>query len=439
MLSVETVWERVLENLSVTMNPTSFANWIQVLTPVTLDADGLLLSTESEAVYKTVDLLYISVIHEAIAASSGEDIPVRLHLGAVNSAGEIEKPQTAPMLNPKYTFDTFVVGESNQFAHAAALAVADSTSVRYNPLFLYGGVGLGKTHLMHAIGNEIYRKHPDMRILYVSSETFTNELIQTLRDSEVRHAEFRRKYRDVDVFMIDDIQFIAGKPSTQSEIFHTFNTLFLENKQIVITSDRPPHDIPTLDDRMTTRFSSGIVADIQSPDFETRAAILRNRAEIADVSISNELLNMIAEKVDSNIRELEGAFNTIVAQAQLTSCKISSSLIERVLRDIVQRSESRRITMDMVIQAVSDYYQTPVSDITGKKRDKNIALARQVAMYLCRDIIETPYRDIGDAFGGKHYSTVIHAYESIAERLKSAPGSELQVAVEDITSRLKNL
>lgn len=441
MQEAEIIWKKTLERLKEDINPNSFSKWIAVLKPVSVNESTFTVATDNEAVHETVNLLYIKPIQDAI--NSVSNFPYTLEV--VFGDGAAEEVRTAPMLNPRYTFDTFVVGDSNEMAHAAALAITDFfPEPRYNPFFLYSGVGLGKTHLIHAIGNRIYSKYPDKKILYVSSETFANEVISAIRpspnnESAHRSAALRQKYRDVDMLMIDDIQFIAGKASTESEFFHTFNALFLENKQIIITSDRPPRAIPMIDDRMTTRFSSGIVVDMQKPDFETRAAILRNRAQFANVTVSNDVLDAIAEKVDSNIRELEGAFNTIVSHAQLLDCRITHTLIDRVLKDILHSKDSHRITMEMIINAVADYYDISVADITGKKRDKYIALSRQLAMYLCREIIDVPYKDIGEEFGGKHYSTVIHAYEAISERLKSAPGSELQVAVDDITARLKNL
>lgn len=445
-MNLESLWNKVLEGLSYSMNMTSYNQWILELKPIGIKDGCLYIAAKNELVYKTVDMLYLKIIEDLVKDATDDNIPVKLIVG---SGDDIiaEEQKTAPLLNPKYTFDTFVVGTSNNFAHAAARAICDffPNTAQYNPFFLHGGVGLGKTHLMHAIGNEIYRKFPDKKILYVSSETFTNEVISAIRPSmndeaTTRSAALRKKYRDVDVFMIDDIEFVAGKTSTESEFFHTFNQLYLDGKQIIISADRPPRELPILNDRMVTRFSSGIVADIQTPEFETRVAILKNHAERAGISISNELLSRIAEKIESNIRELEGAFNTIVAQSQLTGCKISNTLVDRVIKDWIYSREKNKITAEMIIQAVSDYYDIPVSAITGKKRDKNIALARQLAMYLCRELlVELPYKDIGKEFGGKHYSTVIHAYETISERLKSSPGSELHVAVDDIKSKLKNI
>lgn len=445
-MNIESLWNKVLEGLSYSMNTTSYNQWILELKPIGIKDGCFYVAAKNELVYKTVDMLYLRIIQDLIKDVTDDNIPVKLIIGSGEDIS-VETPVTAPRLNPKYTFETFVVGGSNNFAHAAARAICDffPNTSQYNPFFLYGGVGLGKTHLMHAIGNEIYRKFPDKEILYISSETFTNEVISAIRPSmndeaATRSAALRRKYRAVDVFMIDDIQFVAGKTSTESEFFHTFNQLYLDGKQIIISADRPPRELPIIDDRMVTRFSSGIVADIQSPEFETRVAILRNHAQRAGISISNELLGRIAEKIESNVRELEGAFNTVVAQSQLTGCKISTTLVDRVLKDWIYSREKSKVTAEMIIQTVSDYYDIPVIEITGKKRDKNIALARQLAMYLCRELlVELSYRDIGSEFGGKHYSTVIHAYETISERLKSSPGSELHVAVDDIKSRLKNL
>lgn len=444
MEEVRSLWDKILDFMKSKVNPMTYKNLLEPIVPVSFRDGTLLLATDSESVYDAVRVFYLDEIGRILKDELNEDCKVDIRLGEISDMSEPEPP-TAPFLNPKYTFDTFVVGESNKMAHAAALAITEFfPETRYNPFFLHSGVGLGKTHLIHAIGNEIYRRFPDKKILYVSSETFANEVISAIRpvqnnESTNRTAELRKKYRDVDVLMIDDIQFIAGKSATESEFFHTFNTLYLENKQIIITSDRPPQAIPNIDARMTTRFNSGIVMDIQTPDFETRAAILRNRARVEHVDISPELLDAIAERVSSNIRELEGAFNTIVAHAQLRGSKITFSLIDSVLRDMVHTKDSRRITLDMVVNAVADYYNVPAEEIRGKKRDKTIALTRQLAMYLCREITEASFKDIGDEFGGKHYSTVIHACETISERLRVSPGSELQVAVDDVKARLKNI
>ena len=443
MLQASSLWENVLEIIRQKVSPMTYNNNFKYITPVSYKDGVFLIATDSETVYDTVNAFYVNEIRRILEDELHEGCTLEFVLGDPSDLKVPDAPP-APYLNPKYTFETFVVGESNKMAHAAALAITEFfPETRYNPFFLHSGVGLGKTHLIHAIGNEIYRRFPDKKILYVSSETFTNEVISAIRpnpnDTSIRTAQLRRKYRDVDVLMIDDIQFIAGKASTESEFFHTFNALFLENKQIIITSDRPPQAIPVLDNRMKTRFSSGIVMDIQSPDFETRAAILRNRARLERVDITPELINAIAERVDTNIRELEGAFNTVVAHAQLTNSRITYALIDRVLRDMVHTKESHRITLDMVVTAVSDYYSIPEDEIRGKKRDKMIALTRQLAMYLCRELTESSLKDIGEEFGGKHHSTVLHACETIEERLRENPGSELQVAVDDIKSRLKNL
>ena len=442
MQQAEQIWIKVQELVKDRLNPSSFENWIAPMKAVSFSNNVLVLASQSDAVIKTVQLLYVSTIEDALSQYIGEKCTIELRMGDTDEPEEIQP--TSPLLNPRYTFDTFVVGESNRMAHAAAVAITEFfPETKYNPFFLYSKAGLGKTHLIHAIGNEIYRRHPEMKVLYVSSETFANEVISAIRPSPtnenaLRTAALRKKYRDVDVLMIDDIQFIAGKSATETEFFHTFNALFLENKQIIITSDRHPQAIPMIDDRMTTRFSSGIVIDIQMPDFETRAAILRNRAKREGIDISNDVIDAIAARVDTNIRELEGAFNTIVAHAQLTKTKISHSLVDKVLRDMVRTKEAASITSDMVISAVSDYYTISVEDIKGTKRDKAIAMARQLAMYLCRELTELSYKDIGAEFGGKHYSTVIHACETISERLKASPGSVLQLAVDDIKSRLMN-
>ena len=318
-------------------------------------------------------------------------------------------------LNPKYTFDSFVVGANNNLAHAASLAVAESPGEIYNPLFIYGGVGLGKTHLMHAIAHFILKNNPKSKILYVSSETFTNELIDAIRNkNNITTTEFREKYRNNDVLLIDDIQFIIGKESTQEEFFHTFNTLYESKKQIIISSDKPPKEIETLEERLRSRFEWGLTVDIQSPDYETRMAILRKKEEMEGYNIDNEVIKYIATNIKSNIRELEGALTKIVALSRLNKCDITLGLAEEALKDIISPNAQREVTPNLIIQVVSDHFGITPLDISSQKRTKEIVYPRQIVMYLCRNMTETPLQSIGRILGGRDHTTIIHGSEKIA-------------------------
>ncbi len=326
-------------------------------------------------------------------------------------------------LNPKYTFDTFVVGANNNLAHAASLAVAESPGEIYNPLFIYGGVGLGKTHLMHSVANFIMKNNPNAKILYVTSEKFTNELIDAIRNkTNISTTEFREKYRNNDVLLIDDIQFIIGKESTQEEFFHTFNTLYESKKQIIISSDKPPKDIETLEERLRSRFEWGLTVDIQPPDYETRMAILRKKEELEGYNIDNEVIKYIASNIKSNIRELEGALTKIVAFSKLGNSKdISISMAEDALKDIISPGGTKKITPEFIIQVVAEHYNLTTSDLLSQRRSKEISYPRQVAMYLCRNMTETPLQEIGKVMGGRDHTTIIHGIEKITKDLESTP------------------
>lgn len=327
-------------------------------------------------------------------------------------------------LNPNYSFDTFVVGDNNRFAHAAALAVAESPATAYNPLYIYGGVGLGKTHLMHAIGNEVMRNHRDFKILYVTSENFTNEFINSLRDNGME--KFRNKYRNIDVLLIDDIQFIAGKDRLQEEFFHTFNTLRENGKQIVLSSDKPPRDIPFLEDRLKSRFEWGLLADISCPDYETRLAILRKKAQDENILIDDFILSNIATKIDSNIRELEGVFNKIVARASLIHSPISIEFAENIINEFKAESE-KVISCDFIKETVAKYFSIDPNDLSGNKRSAEIAFPRQIAMYLCREVANMSFPKIGADFGNRDHSTVMHAYKKIQKEVKEKNNTKLIV------------
>lgn len=323
-------------------------------------------------------------------------------------------------LNPRYTFDTFVVGKNNNFAHAASLAVAESPGEIYNPLFIYGGVGLGKTHLMHSIAHFILERNPDTKVLYVTSETFTNEVIENIRSgNNTAMSKFREKYRSIDVLLIDDIQFIIGKESTQEEFFHTFNDLHSSGKQIIISSDKPPKEMSTLEERLKSRFEWGLIADISSPDYETRMAILRKREELDGYRIDDEVIQYIATNIKSNIRELEGALNIVVAFGNLNKRKIDLESAKEALKNIISPDEKRVITPELIINTICEHFHISREDLTGSKRNSEIVFPRQIAMYLCREMTQTQFKEIGKIMGGKDHSTVIHGYDKIAYEVKN--------------------
>ncbi len=323
-------------------------------------------------------------------------------------------------LNSRYTFDTFVVGSNNRFAHSAALAVAESPGDIYNPLFLYGGVGLGKTHLMHSIAHFILDKYPNTNVLYVTSDVFTNELIESIRNgNNSAMMKFRDKYRNIDVLLIDDIQFIIGKESTQEEFFHTFNHLHLLKKQIIISSDKPPKDFETLEERLRTRFEMGLIADISSPDYETRMAILRKREELDGYDIPDEVIQYIAANVKSNIRELEEALNKLIAYSNLENKKITLEIAESELKDLVSPDAQKKITPELILKVVSEHFNIEPADISSKKRTSDIVLPRHIFMYLCRELTEYSFSSVGSLLGGRDHSTIIHGAEKIAKEIKT--------------------
>ena len=339
-------------------------------------------------------------------------------------------------LNPKYTFDTFVVGANNNLAHAASLAVAESPGEIYNPLFIYGGVGLGKTHLMHSIGHFILEQSPNMKVLYVTSESFTNEVIESIRSGNATAmTKLREKYRTVDVLMIDDIQFIIGKESTQEEFFHTFNVLHSAGKQIVLSSDKPPKEMETLEERFRSRFDWGLIADIQPPDYETRMAILRKNAEACNKPVDDEIFKYIATNIKSNIRELEGAFNRIIAKSKIENqSEITMELAEDALKDIINPDKPKEITPELIIEVVAEHFGVSPEDITSKKRNSEFVQPRQVVMYLCRKLTDTSYVNIGKLLGKKDHTTIIHGVNKIEDELKN--NDELASKVETIKKKI---
>ncbi len=336
-------------------------------------------------------------------------------------------------LNEKYTFDTFVIGPSNHFAHAAALSVAESPTT-YNPLFIYAGPGLGKTHLLHATGHYFKRLYPGSGVIYVSSERFVNDYINALRNSRI--PSFQRKYRSCDLLMVDDIQFLAGKERMQEEFFHTFNDLYNNNKQIVITCDRPPKTIPTLEERLVSRFEWGLVTDIQPPDLETRIAILRKKAALDGRSVPDEVISLIASKFETNIRELEGALIRVIAYSSLTKTEISLETALMVLKSMLPETSKKDITIDYIIQVTSDYFSISPEQLTSANRSRLLVTARQIAMYLCREFTDKSLPTISESFGGRHHSTVIHAIEKVRGQIKEK--RDVYNIVQDLTNRIKS-
>ncbi len=362
-----------------------------------------------------IELMVADQIHEESASSN--------QLISINTNNVSQTAIQNANLNPKYTFDTFVVGTNNNLAHAASLAVAESPGEIYNPLFIYGGVGLGKTHLMHSIANFALKNSPKSKILYVTSEKFTNELIDAIRNkNNISTTEFREKYRNNDILLIDDIQFIIGKESTQEEFFHTFNTLYEAKKQIIISSDRPPKEIETLEERLQSRFEWGLTVDIQPPNYETRMAILRKKEDLENYNIDNEVIKYIATNIKSNIRELEGALTKIVALSKLEKNKeINIALAEEALKDIVAPGDSKAVTPERIMQVVADHFNITTLDIISQKRSKDISYPRQITMYLCRTMTGISLQDIGRALGGRDHSTILHGIDKITADLKKDP------------------
>ena len=367
----------------------------------------------------------------ATAASTGA-AAVELKLAPVPVTSS-EAPTSGPSLNPKYTYDSFVVGSCNQFAHAASMAVAEAPGKTYNPLYLYGGVGLGKTHLMHACGNAIKRRNPHLRLSYLSSERFMNELINAIRYDKTQ--SFRERYRSVDVLLIDDVQFMAGKERTQEEFFHTFNSLYEQQKQIVISSDCPPREIPTLEERLHSRFEWGLIADIEPPDLETKVAILKRKAEFIGVTVPDEVALFIASRVKNNIRELEGSLVRLVAMSSLRGQPISKTLAQDAIRTIATDEESGVITMQHIQKAVAASFRLTVDELVSKSNARQFSLPRQVAMYLCKRLTKNSYPEIGRAFGGKHHTTVIHSFEKIEALVRT--DQNMQKTIGDITETLQ--
>ena len=414
--------------------------WFRPIQPLAIQGDALILGVSREFVLnhlKKNNNNYKNLIRRVVKEAGGRDLEIQFVLTADDKTRSMPAENTAEALyhlNPKYTFDSFVVGQSNQFAHAASLAVAENPiEAHANPLFIYGGVGLGKTHLMHAIGHFMHRNDPNKRILYVTSEQFTNEFIASIQTN--RNEEFRRKYRSQDLLLIDDIQFIADKESTMDEFFHTFNELHARDKQIVLTSDKPPKDIQKLEQRLISRFAWGLVVDIQAPDLETRIAILRNKAKSDGFHVPDEVINYIATHVKSNIRELEGALSRVTAYSKLTTGVITEETAATVLKDIYENNRPVKITVERIKDVVCKKYQLTVEQMDSKKRSRPLAYPRQIAMYLTRELTDMSLPKIGQEFGGRDHSTVIHACDKIKDDMEK--DTNLYVTIESLKETIK--
>lgn len=438
-MDIVSLWDKTLQLIKGELSPPSFNAFFKQIVPLKIYMNELILLVPNEFTKSILEDRYLNLIESSVNQLSLKKHKVKFVLNEkeVEGLGEEDKTsntkKTYPNLNPKYTFDTFVIGNSNRFAHAACVAVAESPARAYNPLFLYGGVGLGKTHLMHAIGHHIMTQKKDPKVVYVSSEKFTNELINSIKDD--RNEEFRNKYRNVDILLIDDIQFIAGKERTQEEFFHTFNSLHEANKQIIISSDRPPKEIPTLEDRLRSRFEMGLITDIQAPDFETRIAILRKKAQMENIDVPNEVTTYIAKNIKSNIRELEGALTRVIAYSSLTNRTISFELAAEALKDIITTSKTEEITINRIKEKVSSVFNLKMEDFDSKKRTRSIAYPRQIAMYLSRELTDLSLPKIGEEFGGRDHTTVIHAHDKIIKDIET--NEEIKSKIDKIISDLK--
>lgn len=451
------IWIKCKDKLKESFNEKIFDVWIKPIMPLEVTDEYYKVAVKN-AFFKTMlEDNYAKVIEGALAGIMGKNIHLLIETmdgEHTNEAPKEDIPITAPAkreqqelfkentsvqdsidsnLNPKYVFETFVIGNSNRFAYAAAQAVANNPAHAYNPLFLYGGVGLGKTHLMHAIGNRIKQNNPSMKVLYTSSEKFTNEIINSIQNKNTE--AFRQKYRNIDCLIIDDIQFLKGKEQTQVEFFHTFNALKDANKQIIISSDRPPREIETLEDRLRSRFDQGLTADIQPPDLETRIAILRTKAASDNIELPNDVITLLATNIATNIREIEGAYTKIVAYTALMDMPITVETAQRVLTDMGNDVKTKQITFEGIIKVVAEHYNIKEEELFNKKRTQNIAFPRQIAMYLCRELADLSYPRIGELFGGRDHTTVIHAYEKISK--SKASNLTLQTEIQEIVDILR--
>lgn len=446
---VTQTWNEALVSLATEIQQPEFENWVRSVRPLALHDDTFVVGVPNEFTRDWLEKRYGQVIERVVGGLLGRKVSLKFVIPQAMEEPyedmEVEMPPgealpgngqfTGQTLNPRYTFESFVVGNSNKFVHAASLAVARAPAQAYNPFFIYGGVGLGKTHLMQAMAHHVLQTRPNMKVFYVSSETFTNELISSIRDQTTQ--EFRNRYRNIDVLLVDDIQFLAGKEGTQEEFFHTFNTLHEANRQIVISSDRPPKEITALEERLRSRFEWGLIADIQPPDLETRVAILRKKAQYEKARIPNEVMLDIAAKVETNIRELEGALNRVLAFATLTNQSVTLDLAHEVLKDILPASRRRPVSITLIQQQVASHFNLRLEDMKAQRKSRDVAFPRQVAMYLSRQLTDSSLPKIGQEFGGRDHTTILHAYEKIAREMESDPS--LANLVRALVEKIRNM
>ena len=435
MEAIKENWITIKEAIRKEYNITdiSFRTWIEPLEIYNIENDvvTIIIPSDQLQTLKYISTKYKSFFQITIAEMFDHEFDINFVLKKDVNTKDTQENNVSlsnpfnnihyenAHLNPKYKFDTFVVGSNNKFAHSASLAVAESPGETYNPLYLYGGPGLGKTHLMHSIGHFVMEQNPDMKVLYVTSEEFTNEVIESIRSGNASSlVKLREKYRTVDVLMVDDVQFIIGKESTQEEFFHTFNALHSAHKQIILSSDKPPKEMETLDERFRSRFEWGLIADIQPPDYETRMAILRKNAENCDRIIDEEIIKYIATNIKSNIRELEGAFNKIIAFAKLNKVDLTLSLAEEALKDVIYPNKPKEVTPSLIISVVAEHFSVNPEDITSKRRNSEFVQPRQVVMYLCRELTDTSFTNIGKLLGKKDHTTIIHGVNKITSEMK---------------------
>ncbi len=445
MNAIQNKWDEILEYLKIEhcVTEVSFKTWLLPLKVyslkdklVTVSIDDKMIGPDSK---NFINRKYGLPLKVAISEIMNDNYEVEFILESQIKHDTVTNKKDAAQnknlknglsfLNPRYTFDTFVVGANNNLAHAASLAVAESPAEIYNPLFIYGGVGLGKTHLMHSIAHYILEQNPNSKVMYVTSEKFTNELIESIRNVNTTPTEFREKYRNIDVLLIDDIQFIIGKESTQEEFFHTFNTLHESKKQIIISSDKPPKDILTLEERLRSRFEWGLTVDIQPPDYETRMAILKKKEELDGLQIDNEVMKYIATNVKSNIRELEGALTKIVALSRLKKKEVNVTLAEEALKDLISPDDKKQLTPDLIIEVIAEHFNISPSDIYSINKSRNIAYPRQIAMYLCRKLTELSLADIGKLMGNRDHSTILHGIDKVEKNINKDAGMQNTIDV----------
>lgn len=450
------VWQQCLDLLERQTSKTAVENWLRNTRPVAVVEDTIIIGVQGEFAKDRMESRYGALLRQALRDLTKRNMQLKfvanpnvieeVSISQGDGLPEAEQPPPAVedhpngspgrllgYINPKYTFETFVVGNSNRFAHAAALAVAEGPARTYNPLFIYGGVGLGKTHLMHAIGHYVMKHNPTARVAYVSTETFTNEFIMAIQKGST--SAFQNRYRKVDVLLIDDIQFLAGKEATQEEFYHTFNAIREANKQIVISSDRPPKEIPTLEDRLRSRFEWGLICDIQPPDLETRTAILRKKAVNEELHVPDEVTNYIATNIETNIRELEGALTRVVAYANMLNSPLTYDLAVHALKDILPPHRPKQITIQAIKQVVAEHYSIKMQDFEVRNRSRNVAYPRQIAMYLSRELTDASLPKIGEEFGGRDHTTVIHACDKIAEDIKN--DTTFAQTIEELIARIR--